>query len=340
MYAHTRAVQCSSFVPGPNGLPADCIWYPGKTAVGNVWVGEVDTATGAGKAIPGITQALSGAIEAHGNFAEDPSAPGSLYLWVYPNATSLGLAQLDLGMGKVGWWTIDAPEVAEWFPASWMQFLPYKGTRGLASWRYMVEMSTGGGNINITETLNVVKGLNQGGDGGQATSQMVYKNVSETSAPVTDLPPAFYGFQHAMDRQAGILYAQSRHQGITRLDLTTGSPSPTRLTVQGNPELLCLFYDEQAGLGGLVAGDSQQMTLVHVDTKSGAATHRLAVPSFAPLSLYRLNSELDPPMCSFSSSEGVLYLVLADLDMHTSVFASVKSLSLVGIDVRKPSIQK
>lgn len=88
-----------------------------------------------------------------------------------------------------------------------------------------------------------------------------------TSFPTGRVGAARYGFGHALDAAAAVLYTQSGSNPVESLDIAKNATLPALHKTAGT-RLLCLHFDSVSGeLGAIVRRpQAQTMQLVSVDT--------------------------------------------------------------------------
>ena len=345
LQANARGMACAQWNHAGSGVPNDCVWHspPGSTqGAGSPWFGAVDASTGACTAIDGVTKSIGGMQSLHGNFvALDPSSPGFLLGFTNPNYTyfytGVRLPAYAGGTGTVK----ELEKVDE--PAVWMA--AGAAPDCMLSWSFLETI--GAGALNLTETLSCV-------DPHTFRATSLWTNVSSPSEGFVG--PAFFGAEHAVDVDAGVLYTQSENQSMGRFDLNTRKVLKRLDT--GGKRLSCLHYDAaEKRLGGIVVHKAHPsspdspggMELVSIDTGTGAVTTRLEVPGFPPvgLSLYYIDPSSAPgdgfspvarPACSFDRGSGGLAFLLVEKDAAVKPAFANKKMHVATMETRNPTV--
>ena len=112
---------------------------------------------------------------------------------------------------------------------------------------------------------------------------------------------------------------------------TPWAQDPGATTLPASDEYLCLHHDGTR-LGALAKTDDGY-ALYGIDATSGAATKRLALPSYAPMEPAPAVGG-GPTECAFSPSTGMLAVLFRETDPDAAAYVQAKTLGLVTIDTR------
>ena len=343
LQANARGMACAVWNNAGTGVPKDCVWHspPGSSQpAGSPWFGEVDPATGASTAIPGVTQAIGRMQSVHGNFvAPDPAKPRHLLGFANPNYTYYATSmQLPGGSGVEG--SVDPVSKAGEAVPAWVE----AASPGcMLAWSYLETVA--GGSLNVTEALRCVDPVSL-----QAT--LLWSNSS--SPTEGSVPPAYFGAERAVDTHEGVLYTQSETQDLGVFDVGATKARPRLET--GGRRITCLHYDPtEKRLGGVVlhaaAGSAAASAeLVSIDTATGSVTTRLSVHDFPPplggLSLFYVDASTHPgdmfspvsrPACSFDATTGVLAFLLVEIDPDVKPAFANKAMYVSVLNTRNPT---
>ena len=347
LQANARGMACAQWNYAGSGVPKDCVWHHPKTSSqlsGSPWFGALNSSTGVCAAIKGVTDVIGGMQVLHGNFiALDPHHPLDLIGFANPNYTYYFTdVHLPASDGEIG--SVDVlSKVAE--PAVWIESASAVASDCMLSWSYVETIEAD--SLNLTETLSCV-------DPHSFKTTILWSN--STSPTEGLVPPSFFGAEHAVDLDTGVLYTQSEKQSMGRFDLKTRKVLD-RLDTSGK-RIECLHYDSYSSrLGGIVrdasldVDASSSIELVSIDIDTGIVTTRLKVPDFpssaaSGLSLYYIDPSAGPgdgfspvtrPACSFDNASGMLAFLLVDEDTDVKPAFANKKMYVCTMNVRTPT---
>ena len=151
-----RGWACAEWDGGPNGMPADCVYHtpPSDTVLrqGAVCLVELDPLTGVCSDIAGVTEAFGNMTAVHGNFvAPDPAKPNDLVGYGDPYFSYNRLAVHLPADAKTPGSVEILERLTSGMPPAWIE--PGLPDKGVLAWSFIEAMSTGGGGVNLTETL-------------------------------------------------------------------------------------------------------------------------------------------------------------------------------------------
>ena len=326
MVIATRAVACVDF-----GVAQNCTWYGASLNVQSPpFFGSLDVATGSASAVPGVSDSYLNFVSGTGpNFVsvtESASVGGA----ILKNSTS-SLVWVDTANGTTT--ALSAPAVSRRGCPGWLEVAEVNGAPCLLGWLATITHP----DMAVDEALTCTE-LPASAAAGVLGTTTIWSNRS--SAGSSGVPTLQLGDEHAIDTDAGILYAQFNAGSLARFDLSTASFLPA-LPVKS--ELNCLHHDKQTRrLNALIADGKGAggMSLVSVDPSSGAlSAPRLAIPppppGLAPLQL----QEWDGPKCTYSLTTGEMLRLLAKLeDGAAHPYLSLAELYVQHVDTRAPAV--